>query len=181
MITKGSKWSRQSGPVERRDCFLAQSARRSTLSVMRSTVLITSLGLLVLIANAADHYLSPGSHPVLRIKSTTTPVVNPKPLRIELQISAEGKGPVALSQDQFIITASVSPYVQIEPTFETTAPRIFTISPGKPITASLFLSTTSLKPGKYHLTVDTGSGKTRQFDYQYMGQTHSQNYEVEVR
>ncbi len=148
---------------------------------MRSTALIASLASLVLVAAAADRYLSPGSHPLLRIKSATTPVAKPEAVRITLEISAEGKAPVALSQEQFIINASVSPYVQIEPSFETNAPRIFTISPGQPVTVSLQVSTASLKPGKYQLDASIGSGKTRQFDYQYLGMAHSQNYEVEIK
>ena len=148
---------------------------------MRSIALIALLAFLVVVATVTDRYISPGSHPLLRIKSATTPVSKPAAVKITLEISAEGKAPVALSQDQFIITASVFPYVQIEPTFETNAPRILTISPGKPVTVSLLVSTATLKSGKYQLTVDTGSGKTRQFDYQYLGQAHSQNYEVEIK
>lgn len=102
-------------------------------------------------------------------------------MRITVQVSAEGKTPVALSQDQFIITASPYPYIQIQPTFETNAPRVFTIEPKKPLTLSFSASTATLKPGKQRFSVEVGSAKSRQFDYQFLGMTHSQNYEIEVK
>jgi len=126
-------------------------------------------------------YLAPQSHPRLHIKSATTPVQRPEPMRITLQISAEGKGPVALSQDQFEVTVSPYPYARIKPLFETNAPWVFRISPEKPMTLSFSIATATLKPGKQRFSVDVGSHKVAQYDYQFLGVNHSPNYEIEVK
>jgi hypothetical protein len=148
---------------------------------MRYIALIALLGSFAVAATAADRFLSPVSYPRLRIKSATTPITRPELMRVRLELSAEGKGPVALSQEQFVITVSPYPYVYVKPTFETNAPRVFTIGPDKPLTVSCTVPTAAFKPGKQRFDVGIGSGKTREFDYQYLGQGHSENYEIEVK
>jgi hypothetical protein len=71
--------------------------------------------------------------------------------------------------------------VQVDPTFETNAQRVFTIGPDKPAILSFTVPTAAFKPGKQRFDVSIGSGKTRKFDYQFLGMAHSENYEIEVK
>jgi hypothetical protein len=151
------------------------------LSHMRHITFIALLALLAAAAAGADRFLPSASYPRLRIKSATTPIKRPELMKVTLEMSAEGKGPVALSQGQIGVTVSPYPYVYVKPTFETNAPLVFIIRPDKPVIVSFTVPTANFRPGKQRFDVGFGSGKTQEFDYQFLGQGHSENYEIEVK
>jgi hypothetical protein len=135
----------------------------------------------MLTASAATNYPATKSYPRLRIVYANAPVKKPQPLRIKLEIVAQGETPVALSQKQFTVSFSPYPYVNVTPTFETNAAPVFTVTPEKPVTLTFTVPTDRLKTGNQRFDVRTNSGRRRQFDYQWLGQTYSDHYEIDVK
>ena len=160
---------------------------------MRLALAITLLSFAVATLLAADSYLKTESHPRLRIKSVQKPEKKSQPLELALELSCEGKTMVAVSQEQFSIHiyTDQQPYLFVgDASFPTNAPRVFTVKPQKSSTLSVTTSTNHLRDGKswsdlppgiYTLRVYIGSGKTPQFDYQWLGQTYSDDYKLVIK
>jgi hypothetical protein len=119
-------------------------------------------------------------------------VGTPESLQVSLRLSSKGTTPVALSQEQFAVIVSRPGMSDLyaDASFTTNSPRVFTVQPNTSLSISLGASTNdlrfiqawkALKPGKYQAQVHIGSGKTRLFDYEFMGQRHSNTYEFEIR
>jgi hypothetical protein len=99
---------------------------------------------------------------------------------------------VALSQEQITVSIQTEnePYLfQGKPTFPKDAPNIFTVTATKSTTLSFAVSTnefghhehwSKLPKGRYKLRVYVNSGKTREFDYQWLGQTYSDSYNLKI-
>jgi hypothetical protein len=141
--------------------------------------------MIVLTVRGAETFLGTNSEPVLRITKVTIPKERKQPLEITFEFTAEGKGPVALSQEQFSlhIFNSDQPYLFVsEMLFPKGSARVFVVHPDKPVTLSAKSAKnrfgdhgtwSDLSPGKYKLQIYANSGKLREFDYQWLGQTYS--------
>jgi hypothetical protein len=133
-------------------------------------------------------YLKTQSYPSLKIKSVIKPKASSQPLQVTLEITAIGKTPVALGQNQF----SVRIFTDDEPcrflgnaSFETNTAQIFKVEPQKPLIISMSASTnrlgkqehwSDLPSGNYQLSVDVNSGKDQKFDYQWLGVSYTDTY-----
>jgi len=155
-----------------------------------STALLMSMTAALI---AGDSFVKTDSYPRLRIKSVVEPQERAQPLQITLELAADGKTPLALSQQQFSvhIFTDQQPYLFVgHASFATNAPKLFTASPQKPVTLTLTTSTnrfgggerwSQLPPAKYTLRVYINSGKTREFDYQWLGQNFTDDYKLVIK
>ena len=143
---------------------------------------------------AADSFLKTESYPRLHIQSVNAPQQQKQPLQITLELAADGKTPLALSQDQFTIQifTDKQPVALFDgyASFAMNAPKVFTVSPNKPSTLTMSAFTNrfgrgewwyELPPGSYTLRVYINSGKTREFDYQWLGQNFTADYKLFIK
>ena len=141
---------------------------------------------------AAEQFAEPKGEPVLGIRSVASPVGRPEELVISLQVSAKGTTPIALSQEQFAVSFFRRGITEFyaDASFATNSPKVFTVQPNSTVTISLGVATNdveftqswkALRPGKYLTRVHVGSGRRRLFDYEFMGQRHSNAYEFEIK
>jgi hypothetical protein len=141
---------------------------------------------------SADRFLSTASSPRLHIKSVKKPTKPNQPLELSVEMTADGTTSVALSQEQIAVSihAENEPYLfQGKPTFPKDTPNIFTVAPTKPATLSFTVSIneygrhehwSKLPKGNYTLRVYVNSGKSAEFDYQWLGQTYSDTYKLKI-
>jgi hypothetical protein len=102
---------------------------------------------------------------------------------------ATGKTPVAIAQENIgfeIWQAGRFSRTGGDLLFSNSVPRVITVLSGSNVTVNAMILTNTrsqawsvLGPGKYGLQISTGSGKTQHFDYEWMGQLHSDSYEFE--
>jgi hypothetical protein len=158
---------------------------------MRSTFLLACFGFAALTVFAAEHYLASDGPPSLRIMSVISPVHKPESLEITLELAATGKTPVAISQNHFgVRIGPLYPQFDTDVVFGTNSPHIFIAKPDKPVSLTFTVSTngshflaywTNLKPGRHTVKVLIGCDKGQHFDYEYMGQWHSDDCEFELK
>lgn len=162
---------------------------------MHSTILTTIAVLATAAVFAAERLLPPESTPVLRIKKVTVPDDRTRPLSVTFEMAARGTGAFTVAQQQFSLHISTprQPYLFVSDLqFSNSAPpRLFAIEPHTAATLTVTSSTnrdgvlphiwSALKPGKYSVRVYINGGKTRDFDYQWLGQTYSDEYELTIR
>src|SRR5689334_17366607 len=90
---------------------------------------------------AADKYLSTRSSPLLRIKSVDYPEKKSDAFKIALELAADGKTPVAVSQKQFSVYIGAADHPERffigDASFAQNAPRVMTVSPDKPLLISV--------------------------------------------
>ena len=128
----------------------------------------------------------------MSIKIVMMPKDPARPLQVLFELAAEGKSPVAVSQEQFSVHISNDEQPRAfvgNAVFSTNAPKIFTV-PAK-IPLSLDVTTSSnrlagglwsdLRPGTYKLRVCIDAAKTREFDYQWLGETFSDDYTLVIK
>jgi hypothetical protein len=107
-------------------------------------------------------------------------------------MSADDQTPIAVSQDQITvhISSERDPYLFVgHASFAADAPRIFVAAPQKPITLSFTADRdysngrrwSQLPPGRYRIRVYINSGKSLTFDYQWLGQTYSDDYVLDLQ
>jgi hypothetical protein len=137
-------------------------------------------------------YLDTKSRLRLRIKSVNE-TQRWNPLQVTLEIAAKGPTPLALSQDQFSvhIDDGQKPYLFVcKAFFAKDAPKVFKILPENPCTVTLTTFTnifghgeywSDLPNGTYVLTVCINGGKTRRFDYQWLGLNYSDGFKLVIR
>ena len=144
-------------------------------------------------AVAAVNYLKTDSDPRLRIQSVEMPERKSEALKITLELGANGKAPVALSQDQL----SIHIYTDDQPSrfvcdaiFAANVPRVLIVTPEKASLLSVSTSTNRAKrgerwadlpPGKYSLRIYINSGKQQEFDYQWLGQAYLDTYNLVIK
>ena len=113
-----------------------------------------------------------------------------EPLQIIIELTATGKTPIALDHAQFgfKIWKPKAVAFQGDLQFYNDVTNIISIFPNTNLVVNAAINTNdlnqswhSLAPGSYNLQIDVGSGKLRQFDYQYMGQVHSEVYSLELK
>ncbi len=118
----------------------------------------------------------------LRIISASTPVVRPAPLEISVELVAEGRTPLAIAQKAIVVRFG---WREIKPVFQPDAPPILTVLPGQPLTITLIVPTANLRRGKALMNIGVNCSSyrvrsRREFDYQWLGETHSQRFEIEI-
>jgi hypothetical protein len=142
-------------------------------------------------------FRAPGGTPRLKIKSVSLPENPRDPLKIEFELSSEGKGPAALSKDQFVVHLSAPDQssTRFPVSLEEEKSKIIKVSPGKPIflKASISMSDplnstkdrkhwSKLPPGKHDLCIGIRFfNKSLSFDYQWLGETWSKKYEIIIK
>jgi hypothetical protein len=138
------------------------------------------------------NYLSRHAWPKLTIKSVVAPKEKTQPLQLTFELASVGKTPVAVAENQFtVVIAKWRWFFEGKLSLTNTTSKILTVHPDKPLTVSALVFLTEaeaekkhwidLAPGKYRAQIYVNSGKTQQFDYQYMGQNFSDQYEFEVK
>lgn len=131
------------------------------------------------------------SSPQLTIKSIVKPAKRGEPLRIDLNISTLGSTPIALSKSQFTVqigTANKPGVWGSKIEFVGLKEEIVTVAPGSTkVVAIQTLEDRSgspqwdtLPPGRYEVRVYVNSGKSREFADQWLGQTYSKEYPLEI-
>jgi hypothetical protein len=157
---------------------------------MRFTLFTIPVVLLVLTAFAVERFRAPEGFPRLRIKSVATPKEKSRPLELTVELTADGKTPVSVSREQFSVHISPYPSFIADAIFPTNAPQVFTVPSQKSVSFTLSVSTnrfdrgerwSELRPGKHTIQVYLNSGKSREFDYQFLGQTYSDSHEIEIK
>jgi hypothetical protein len=136
------------------------------------------------------NFKAPDRSPRLIIKSVEIPSLKSSPLQISLQLEATGASPVAVSQSQFAVEVSTKekPWLLVsEAVFPANEKRIFKVDPGQPSTLSFSTSTNrrgekwnDLPRGEYILRVYIGGAKEREFDYQWNGQSYSDDFKLVI-
>jgi hypothetical protein len=135
--------------------------------------------------------LRPDLPPVIHILNVDVPGNHSQPLSLKLELVPTGRTPVAIDRANFAFELS-RPGVYSQDygdvIFSNNAPEIIVVQPGTNLVVNaMILTNSSNQPwnryghGKYDLRVSTGSGKRRHFDYEWMGQLHSDRYEFEVK
>jgi len=112
-------------------------------------------------------FLPTDSWPRLQIKSVTRTQGLFGELQITLELAADGKTPVTVSQKQFSLRIDG---VFGRATFPWTAPRVFTATPEEPCT--LVMRTSKVQAGYHRFGVYINSGKEPEFDYEFLGANH---------
>ncbi len=132
------------------------------------------------------------SYPLLQIKKVQILQDKSQPLQLILELIDKGKAPLALSQDQFSIHifTQESPYLLTgNVAFSREVPEIIKLNPQETVALNCkapgdrFRSACwgDLKPGLYTLRIYINSTKSRKFDYQWLGQTSSDDYQLEIK
>ena len=116
------------------------------------------------------------------------PIIAKKPFEIVFEIKADGTSPIAIARKDLdvVIQNNNNPWLFVAtPFFKNEKREVFIIQPGQ----SLKLRATvlsdnmnkektwySLPSGDYKIRVYALSGKTLEFDYQWLGQVYSNDY-----
>lgn len=141
---------------------------------------------------SVERFLITSSSPLLRIKSVKKPSKPNQPLELLVELNSDGATSVAISQEQITVCIYTEnqPYLfRGKPVFPKDAPNIFTVTPTKPSTLSFTVSTndsgshehwSKLPKGNYMLRVYVNSGKSTEFDYQWIGQTYSDDFKIKI-
>ena len=128
------------------------------------------------------------SLPVITIKSVNMPMMAKKPFEIVFEIKAKGTLPVAIAGKdlEIVIQNNNNPWLFIAtPYFPDSKSEIFIIQPGQPLLLKANVLADkmnkektwyNLPSGEYEIRVYAFSGKALKFDYQWLGQTYSNNY-----
>ena len=149
---------------------------------------VSGLGLAVFLTINSAVAIEPATRPTaaspkLRIEQVKVPKDASEPVTIRFVLTAEGQGPMAISREQFKLSISSSgkPVETCSMGFAKDAPKTFTVTPESPVTITVTSWTArSLRPGKYMLRINVNSSKTRQFDYQWLGATHSEEHALQI-
>jgi hypothetical protein len=144
-----------------------------------------------IIAGETAKYLAPDAPPEYHIQSVTVPGELTNSLKIVFKITTVGKTPIAVSQENLAyelkLSGKSSAYYG-DLVFPATEPQILIVQPhtnrivAVTITKDNFNRIWSASgPGTYDIRICSGSGKSRHFDYEFMGQSHSAPYIFEVK
>ncbi len=158
------------------------------LVVMKLLIQIAALLTCITTIHAQERY----RFPKLTITAVSIPVKKAKPLKIAFTVKCVGQT-IALSQDQFSVSISTEkdPYFYFgSATFPPDSPNIFRLNPNEEIRLTLLTlrdrnspkkSWGTLPPGKYTLRIYVNSGKAPEFQYQWLGQTYSNDYVLRIK
>ena len=163
------------------------------LLIMKRLMLSTPFLIFVAIAHGQPQYRHTDSYPKLHVKTVSIPANRSRPLKITLAVTCVGRTPIALSRDQFSVSISTEndPYLFYgEAIFAAGTPRILRLNSDETILLTVRTvrdrnfpqkSWGRLRPGNYELRVYINSGKSAEFDYQWLGQTYSNDYLLRIR
>jgi hypothetical protein len=138
-------------------------------------------------------YRGTNSYPRLSITAVSIPADKSKPLKITVILQCVGRTPIALSRDQFSvhISARNDPLIFLsDAIFPANAAKTFILAPNEHLTLNIEAFKdrfdrnkrwSKLPRGKYTLKVYINSSKTPDFDYQWLGQTYSNGYILEIK
>jgi hypothetical protein len=160
-------------------------------SILSRTFVII-LVILATVVFAEDRFREPGSHPQMSIKIVMMPKNPSRPLQVLFELSAEGKSAVAVSQQQFSVHIGNDEQPRAfvgNAVFPTNAPKVFTVLAKTllSLNATTFSNRlagglwSDLRPGTYKLRVCIDAAKTREFDYQWLGETFSDDYTLVIK
>lgn len=160
---------------------------------MHRLLLACALSTLATALQAADDFANADGIPTLRITSVKTGDKKSQPLEVSFELSTDGKTPIALAQSQFsaqiFAKDKTCPFTG-DVTFTSNDPKVLKVLPGQPITVSPQTSTNrfgtnefwdALPPGSYILRIYINSGKSQEFDYQWLGQTYSNDHTLLIK
>ena len=134
-------------------------------------------------------YLKTDSTPRLVIKSVAVPEDRSKPLQVELEVTAIGKKPVAISRYDFnvhLVGGSIPASQPLVGHFLPKAtPEVIVVTPDKPFLLPISVVTGRWSAGDYTLRIWIGDFKTREpqeFDYEWEGKEYwSKEYKFVVK
>ena len=161
--------------------------------MMKLLIQIACLLAVMMMVSGQQPYRHTDSYPKLHITSVSIPTNKTEPLKIAVTISCVGPTPIALSRDQFSVSISTerNPYLyEGDAIFLSDFPEIFRLNSNENIALVLFTfrdrtsarkSWRTLPAGKYRLRIYVNSDKTFRFDYQWLGQTYSNDYMLQIK
>jgi hypothetical protein len=129
-------------------------------------------------------YAKTDSSPLIRIKSVAVPDDHSQPLQIEFDLSAIGKKPVAILQNDFQVYmegGGIPPQSGFLASFPKKTPGAIVVSPGKSAVFRLSVHVAFaewLSPGEYGARIRIGPAKQRErqrLDYEWEGEEHWSN------
>jgi hypothetical protein len=140
---------------------------------------------------STPEYLAFDSDPSLHIKTATVQQNGSLSIHISFEFSASGLTPLAVSRTQLTVSLSGNNtyYRSRNVSFDTGTPEMIVVKPGEPleitITASDFFDeikqSNDLPAGQYALSIGIyPDGKEQHFDYQWQGETHSDDYKFDI-
>jgi len=143
-------------------------------------------------APATSSFRKTDSWPVMVIESVVMPTTSNGPLEIVFTLKASKMSPVAVAQHSFgvVISDESHPWQFVAtPTFPSEKENVLIVQPG----SSIHLKATaladnhdkkktwySLPAGEYKMRIYAWGGKSREFDYQWLGQTYSDDYKLTI-
>jgi hypothetical protein len=158
---------------------------------MRAPILSLVLFAGLLMAAGQRVYLRPDATPKYRIQKVTTGSKLDEPLQVTFEMITQGKTPVAVSLENFAFEIwlkgnSSSSYGDL--VFSNTVPEVIIAHPKTNLLLIATITTNNfhrvwsyLGPGEYGIRISSGCRKSQYFDYEYMGQVHSDACEFVVK
>jgi hypothetical protein len=153
--------------------------------------LVAGLSFVAVFAYAQTAFLRADSQPKIHVQNVIIPQRASDPLLVTFKIISTGKTPVAIAQENIgfeLWRPGIYSRKGGDLLFSNSVPRVVVVQPGSNVVINAMILTNAqneawsvLGPGKYGLQISTGSGKTQNFDYEWMGQLHSDSYEFEVK
>jgi hypothetical protein len=152
---------------------------------------VAVLSFVVVFAYAQTAFLQADSPPKIHVLNVIIPQRASEPLLVTFKMISTGKTPVAIAQENIgfeLWRPGLFSRKGGNLLFSNSVPKVVVVQPGSNAVVNAMILTNSRKeawsvlgPGKYGLQISTGSGKTQHFDYEWMGQLHSDSYEFEVK
>jgi hypothetical protein len=154
-----------------------------------------------LIGPAQTNFLRPSAYPELLIKAVVLPTNTNQLPRVVFQMKSIGTTPIALTNSQIAFAIMRGRWQLVALCSLTNGLGTVVAVPGEPVVTAAGLRTDGssvvdfgvaregprpagtvmkLTPGRYRIRIDIGSERVAQLDYQYLGMTHSPDFEFEV-
>jgi hypothetical protein len=140
----------------------------------------------------AAEFLAATTSPKITIDNIERNAVDPNFLTLTVTVGATGKGQLALNQEQFTVSISTknkASWFSAHAVFPELQPKNFLIVSGKPQVIKIQISKDrfgkkeswrQLPDGNYQIQVRLNSGKSKEFDFQWLGQTYSKSKNIKL-
>ena len=137
-------------------------------------------------------FKKPDSWPIMVIESVVVPTTPNSPLEIVFTLKASKTSPVAVAQSSFgvVISDKSHPWLFVAtPNFPSEKEKVLIAQPGHPIHLKATALADnhdqkktwySLPAGEHEMRIYAWGGKSLEFDYQWLGQTYSDDYRLMI-
>jgi hypothetical protein len=160
---------------------------KNKITVIILTIILIPIILLGCKNTNQNIFKTTKSSPVIVIKSVIQPKIPESPLEIDFELKVKGISPVAIEEKNFgvVIKSKNNLLITSNPSFLNDKRQVFLIQPEHTLRLRAAVLSDredknktwySLPYGEYDLRIYIWTGKTLEFDYQWLGQTYSNDY-----